>query len=189
MLDSAVTFLSDQVNDYLLKRTGSDTVKVVPGNLVDETGKWAIGATSVGLALINVEEERTLRAQVPDYVYINGSHVVLQPEIKLNLYLMFAARHTDYDHALRYISHVLTFFQAHPSFTPDAYPGLDASIEKLNVELVSYGPEQLNQLWAYLGAKYLPSVIYRVRMVVLQDIEPSGIGQPITSIETALHDK
>ena len=57
------------------------------------------------------------------------------------------------------------------------------------MDLLSYGPEQMNQMWACLGAKHLPSVVYRLRMVVLQDLEPSGTGAPITVIETTLAGK
>lgn len=189
MLDAAVRFLADEVTMYLKRQTASDLVKVAPGGLVDENGKWAVADGTVGLALVSVDEERVLRSQVPDRVYLNGSHVVVEPELKLNLQVVFASRHHSYDHALRYLSYVLKFFQAHPSFTPDEYPAMDPSIQKLNVELLSYGPEQLNQLWAYLGAKYLPSAVYRVRMVVLQDVEPRGIGQPITKIAASFRDK
>jgi hypothetical protein len=41
-------------------------------------------------------------------------------------------------------------------------------------------------MWACLGAKHLPSVVYRLRMVVLQDVEPAGTGMPITTIATTL---
>lgn len=189
MLDSAVKFLADEVNLYVKRRTASDVVKVIPGGLADDSGKWAVMEGSIGLALVNVEEERVLRSQVPDREIVSGQQVVRQPELKLNLHVVFAVRHKEYDHALRYLSYVLTFFQAHPTFTPDEYPGLDANIEKLNLELLSYGPEQLNQLWAYIGAKYLPSAVYRVRMVVLQDVEPQAIGRPITALETRLDDR
>lgn len=189
MLDCAVKFLADEVNLYLKRRTASDVVKVVPGGLADEKGNWAVKPGCIGLALVNVEEERVLRAQVPERKYAHGSQVVLQPELKLNLQLVFAARHSTYEHALRYLSYVLTFFQAHPSFTAEEYPALDAGIEKLTVELLSYGPEQLNQLWAYIGTRYLPSAVYRVRMVMLQDAEPMGTGKPILTVETVLHDR
>ncbi len=189
MLDSAVKFLADEVNLYLKRQTASDLIKVVPKGLAADDGKWAVDEGSIGLALVNVEEERVMRAQVPERVFLNGNHVVLEPQLKLNLQLVFAARHSTYGHALRYLSYVLKFFQAHPSFTPDEFPALDRDIEKLNVELVSYGPEQLNQLWAYIGTKYLPSAVYRVRMVVLQDTEPRGIGKPITELETVPREK
>jgi hypothetical protein len=195
MLDSAVKFLADEVNQYLQRRTASNVVQVVPGGLTDDSGKWAVKEGAIGLALVNVEEERVLRSQVPDRAFVNGSHIVRQPELKLNPLVVFAARPNSnpnpnpYVQSLRYLSYILTYFQAHPVFTPGEYPALDAGIEKLTVELISYGPEQLNQLWAYIGTKYLPSVIYRVRMVVLQEGEPQAIGQPITTLESVLNDQ
>lgn len=189
MLDSAMIFLADEVNVYIKKRTGTITDTVEVGCIADDQGKWAVAEGQMRVALINLEEERVLRAQMPERIYINGNLVSMQPEIKLNLVVMFAARLKKYTDTLRYLSHVIAFFQSHPSFTPDEFPGLDSRIEKLTVEMLPYGPEQLNQTWAYIGTKYLPSVVYRIRMVALQDVEPMGIGQPITSIETALHDK
>jgi hypothetical protein len=189
MLDAAVTFLAQEINSYLKRRTASDLVKAVPGSIADDTGKWAVAPGTIGVALVNVEEDRIMRSQLPEAVIINNRQVLLQPDLKLNLHLVFAARHGTYEHALRYLSYVLMFFQAHPTFTPDEYPGLDPSIARLNLELLSYGPDQLNQLWAYLGTKYLPSAIYRVRMVVLRDTEPMGIGDPITRIDATVHEK
>jgi hypothetical protein len=112
--------------------------------------------------------------------------VVLPPPLKLNLVVLFAGRFQQYDQALRTMSHILAFFQARPLFTPSDSPALPVDVERLALDLVSYGPEQLNQMWACLGAKHLPSVVYRVRMVVLQDVEPMGTGMPITTIETTL---
>jgi hypothetical protein len=189
MLDSAIKFIADEVNVDLKKRTGASIGTVEAGSIADDQGRWAVTEGQLRLALINVEEERVLRSQVPERILINGNHVVLQPDIKLNLVVMFAARLRNYSDSLRYLSYVMTFFQGHPSFTPDEYPGLDQNIGKLTMEMLSYGPEQLNQIWAYIGTKYLPSVAYRVRMIVLQDNEPTGIGKPITTIETMLHDK
>ena len=84
--------------------------------------------------------------------------MVLPAELKLNLSVMFAVRHAKYDHTLRYLSHILRFFQAHPTFTPAEYPALDPGIGKLNVDLISHSADQLNQLWTYLGTKYLPAL-------------------------------
>jgi Pvc16 N-terminal domain len=67
-------------------------------------------------------------------------------------------------------------------FTRERYPGLDPRIEKLGVDLMALGFEQLNQLWAFVGAKQLPAAVYRVRLVALQDDEPAAIRPPITAI-------
>lgn len=194
MIDTTIKFLSDAVATHLKKRglSSSGFGEVIPGPIVDDTGKWAIDANNIGVTLINIEEERTLQSQLPDRLYVNGNHILVPPELKLNLTLLFHIRHSSsggYEQSLRYLSHVLSFFQAHPSFTADAYPGLDPRIEKLTVEMLALGTEQLNQIWAYLGSKYLPSVAYRVRMVVLQEIEVQDVAKPITTITAELHEK
>ena len=189
MLDVALKFLTKQLNAYLLSRTGGSFGEVEIGRLVDDSGKWAIQENHVGAALVNVEEERTLKNQRPETVFVDGANVVLEPALKLNLYVLLAANFQQYDQALHYLSLVLTFFQAHPSFTQERYPDHDSGVERLNVELQSLGYEQLNQLWAFLGAKYLPSAVYRVRLVVLQDVEPVAVQPPVTAIDARIHSR
>jgi len=47
--------------------------------------------------------------------------------------------------------------------------------------------EQLNQLWATIGGKQLPSVVYRIRLVAVQDVEPVAIQRPVTEVSAAIH--
>jgi uncharacterized protein DUF4255 len=189
MLDVALKFLASELNSYLLSRTGSEFGKVEVGRLVDDTGKWAGQEDHLGAALVNVEEERTLKPQLPEKALVNGNLVTLEPALRLNLHVLFAAHFQHYDQALRYLSHVLTFFQAHPSFNQDRYPDLDPRIRKLTAELLALNYEQLNQLWAYIGGKHLPSAVYKFRLVSLQDVEPSAVQPPITSIDAVVHSR
>lgn len=189
MLDLAITFLKDELNTYLLTRTGTDTVKVKASKLVDEAGKYAFDIDSIGCAIINIEEERVLKSHQPDYTNINGQHVVQEPELRINLHVMFAANFTHYDQALKYISHVLTYFQAHPVLTSDEYPGLAPDIGKLTVELLSLNYEQLNQIWAFVGGKQLPSVAYKVRMLILRDAAQTAVQPPLTTIRTTIQSR
>ena len=187
MLDIALKFIKDELNTYLFTQTGSDSVKVEMSKLVDDTGKYAFDENNIAASIINIEEERIFKSQVPEHTYTNGKHVVLEPELKLNLYVLFAANFKQYDQALKYISYVLTYFQSHLSFTPEVYPSLDSRIEKLTAELQSLNYDQLNQVWSFIGGKQLPSIIYKVRMVALQDQTPTTIQPPLTKINTNLH--
>lgn len=190
MLDVALSFLADEFNAYLLRRTGSTQVgQVELGPVVTDKGELAIASGRVGLTLVNVEEERVLREQVPARVRVGGREMVLQPELKLNLTLLFAARMTDYPTTLKALSNVLTFFQSHSAFSADDYPALDPRIGKIVMELYSVTPETLNQIWASVGAKYQPSVLYRARLVTIQDQEPFQPGAPITDIGLDVHEK
>jgi hypothetical protein len=188
MLDVALNFLTTELNSYLVARGARKATdemgKVEVGRLVDDAGKWAIKDDHVGAVLIHVDEERVMRAQLPETVVSGGKHLVLEPKLKLNLHVLFAAKFQKYDEGLRSLSLVLTYFQSHPTFTPDTYPGLDPRLERLTVELQSLTYEQLNQVWAFLGAKHLPSAIYKVRMVALQDSAPTSVQQPLSEIGT-----
>ncbi|MGX2040170.1 DUF4255 domain-containing protein [Methylocaldum sp. MU1018] len=184
MLDIALQFLKDELNTYLLTRTGSSTVSVKLTGIVDDAGKYAFGGETIGATVLNIEEERAFKSQLPEYSYLNGRHVIAEPAIRLNLHILFAANFKQYDEALKFISYILTFFQARPHFSPDAYPGLNPAIEKLVVELQSLNYEQLNQIWAFIGGKQLPSVVYKVRMIALQDQVRTAVQPPLTVIGT-----
>jgi hypothetical protein len=186
MLDVALNFLTKELNTYLSSRGGANLGAVVVGRLVDDAGKWAILDDQIGATLINLEEDRILKSQVPESVYTGGRQVILEPKLKLNLYVIFAAKFQNYDQGLRHLTLVLTYFQSHPTFTPEAYPGLDSRIERLTAELQSLSYEQLNQVWAFIGGKYLPSAIYKIRMVALQDTAPKTVEKPISEIDTTI---
>ena len=190
MLDIALKFLADEMNVYLERRLGAAGAgKAVASALVDDSGKWLLPDNQLGLTLVSLDEERTLRVQGFERVVVEGRQVDLPPPLHLNLTLLLAARFARYDQALGFLSQGLTFFQAHSVFTPHTHAGLDPRIENLVIEMLAYGPEVLNQTWACIGAKYLPSALYRVRLVALQDREPQAVGRPIEQIVTVLNDK
>ena len=189
MLDIALEFLRDELNTYLQARTGSNSVAVKLSRIVDDTGKVAFDSQTIGACVLNVEEERTLKTQLPQYTYQNGQHVVREPDLKLNLYIIFAGNFTVYEEALKNLSYLLLYFQANPAFTQDGFPALDPRIAKLVMELQSPTFDNLNQIWTFIGGKQLPSIIYKMRLVMLQPDAPSGVQPPITTVTAALQQK
>jgi len=189
MLHTVLQFLGDELNTYLFARTGADSVVIKASKVVDESGKYAFDEGTLCASVINIEEERILKSHLPGYTLVDGQHVLLEPDLKLNLHVLFAANFKKYDVALKYLALVLTYFQSHPAFTPDEYPALDARIGKLNMELQSLTYEQLNQIWAFIGGKQLPSVVYKVRMVAIQDEAQIAVRPPITTIKTEIRSR
>jgi hypothetical protein len=187
MLDLALEFIRDELNGFITARTGSAMETVVLSRFPSTTGNgYAFDTDKLGMTVISLEEERTVRTQLPTHAYVNGQHVVREPDVKINVHTLIGANHQQYDEALKFISLVIVFFQSHPVFTPTEYPALDPAIERLAVELQSPTYEQLNQIWGFVGTKQLPSVIYKIRMVVLQDTEPGQTRPPLTAITTAM---
>jgi hypothetical protein len=186
MIDVALKFLVAELNGFLFARTGGEGVAVL-SRVVADDGKVAIPVGSLGVALVNIDEERVLKSHLPSTVLIDGKQVLLQPELKLNLTIIIAANFAKYEDGLRQLSWVLTFFQAHPGFTRDRFPSLDPRIERFVTELSSLTFDQLNQLWSCNGGRQLPSVVYRLRLVAVQDIEPASIQPPVSEIASTVH--
>jgi hypothetical protein len=187
MIDLALSFLANRINGYVTAETGNPVGVAKVGPIAGIDGKWVVPAKTVAVSLISVDEERTLKAQVPDREYVDGRQLLREPKLRVDLHVLFAAHWPDeYDKALQAIAHVLTYFQSHPSFTADTCPDLDPRIERLAPVLQSLTYEQLNQVWGFVGAKLLPSVVYRVRTIALQGVQPSSIQPPITTVTTAV---
>ncbi|MFO1340433.1 MAG: Pvc16 family protein [Burkholderiaceae bacterium] len=152
-----------------------------------DDGQWAVPADSLGLTLFQIDEERPLRgAPAPERLVLGGREIAMPPELRLNATLLVSARYADYQLALRRLTQVLGFFHGRPLFTPADSPSLPAGIDRLSMDLLSHGPEQTHQLWACLGARHLPSVVYRLRMVLMVDPPSSASAAPALPADAAL---
>lgn len=177
MIHDALQFLKDHLNTYLHEKSDGtpeapreDHVVFLDGAQMDPV---IFRSNAVTALLINLEEEPTLRAPdrytrpAPD-----GSRYKVQPDVRLNLYVLFVARFTDYANALKSLSMIIQYFQAHRVFNQQNAPDLSEAIEQLIVELVTLPFAEQNEVWNALRTAYHPSVLYRVKMIVFQDMEP-----------------
>jgi hypothetical protein len=200
MIHSALDFLAQEINSYLEIKNSVVGEKIVLSNVATQEGNWAIPNNKLGLSLINIEEERMFKDQRTAVVNAQGKTEAFNPEIKLNLYTIITANYTsgdtdlsgiEYKEGLKQLSYVIQFFQEKNVFTNANSPLLaliEPLIQKLVVELYSYSFEQLYNFWSVIGAKYLPSILYRVRLITYQgkmvtsqlpsigDVESPSIG-------------
>ena len=93
----------------------------------------------------------------------------VQPEVPMNLYVLFVARFSEYDQSLTYISRVIRHFQVNRVLTHHNAPTLSETIGQLTMELHTLSMQQQNDMWNMLKAGYQPSVLYRVKMIVFRD--------------------
>ena len=153
---------------------------IVMGNMSkaidDNSSGNASMADRLVVSLINIEEDRVSKIQ-ENYVRTESSTLFRNPPLRLNLYILIAANKTDYGRSLEMLGLVMQYFQQHAVITKTTHPNLDDGIEKLLVELYSLSFEQINHIWSTLGGKYLPSVMYRIRQVVLlEDVVTAEAG-------------
>jgi hypothetical protein len=91
--------------------------------------------------------------------------------VNLNLFILFSSYFIDknYPEALKFLSAVISFFQSNAVFNHSNTPDLDDRVEKLTFEIVNQDLQNQSHLWGSLGGKYLPSILYKIRMVTIQE--------------------
>lgn len=188
MINESLKFLAEEVNRYLNLKMPNPTLtqpRLVVSNIAvandsNTTVEPKVDDRAV-LTLVNVEEDKVAKQQ-EHYSKTDSSTIYKNPPLYLNFYILFAINRTSYSDSLRFLGHIIQFFQHQFVFTPISHPGLDAKIQRLVVDLHNMSFEQTNHLWSVLGGKYYPSVMYKVRQVTINEdavISESGLIKEI----------
>lgn len=193
MMDEALDFIVRQLNEFLLLKTGSPDI-VILRRLATISGEYNPGGKVV-CQLINVEEERVGKAQMPISRPVGNSFKVLNPELRLNLSVMFSATSDDDDNdsnnnyldSIRLLSYVVHFFQYKHLFNKENSPSMPASLGSLILELYPVSLENQNYLWASLGVKYRPSVVYKIRLLTVLEDDFNSLAGTINSLDVNLN--
>jgi hypothetical protein len=173
MLEAAIGLIADQLNQALRSTFQLSEDLVVVTSLVDVNGGVPVNATNKLLIfLANIERETVVATQsVRPAVVGNDKDAVAQTSaaVHLNLMLMFAANFggSKYTEALKFISATIAFFQGRVRFDHHNSPDLDPRIERLVLDIENLKVAELANLWGILGGKYVPSVLYRMRMITI----------------------
>lgn len=184
MMAAAITAIAGQLNQSLRRRFQPSEDLLVVSNLTEMDGSPVPQVLNkLVLMLVNVLSEPT--AYRPGLLSHTASRVGLGGgAMQLNLQLMFAASFsgTAYPESLKLLSHTLAFFQARPVFDHSNCPELDGRIERLTLEQENLSIADMSNLWGVLRGTYLPSVLYRMRMLSIDADELRGqapfIAQP-----------
>lgn len=190
MLALAMDWLLHELNQVLTDPQGAGPA-VVGGNVAHLDAEAADPplTNKVVLTVVNLEEEKTLRNQLPyEEVVENGQRTVAyrQPPAFLNAYVLFSATHVNYRNALRLVGDVVTFFQRRPVLTAQNSPGFalpdTLADARLVLDLHSLSFEQLNHLWASLGGKQMPFALYRCRLLKFAPVQAPLTRKPILTV-------
>jgi len=174
VLNTVLVFLKNILNEYLQSRdsvaSGNPTEPLVVFLDGDKLDPISFKLETVTLLLINMEEETTLRTADPySRSTPDGSFLKNQPDIRLNLYVLFVAKFKQYENSLGYISNIIQFFQSNKVLTRQNTPTLSDKIDRLTLELITPTFNEQNEIWNALRTTYHPSVLYKVKMLVYTD--------------------
>lgn len=165
MIDAALVAVTTELNEFLRMKFRMKNDRAVITNVVAQDGTMAIKEENkILVSLINIEEEKKVPPRQPPV--LSGNKPVY-----LNLYVLFSAAFNPSLNieALKFISAVVAFFQSKPVFDSQNTQDLDTGIEKLIFEIQNLSLHEQSNLWASVGAKCMPAILYRVRLVAITE--------------------
>jgi len=191
MIDKVLDFVRTQLNTYLQNKLSllptEDAIILSNVSQLNETqpssGGNDVDPQNAFMSLINIEEDRISKSPENFVRALDGSITYKSPKIFLNLYLLFAVNLSSYPESLKRLSYIIQFFQHQNVFTPLSTPSLPEGVDELILDLMTLSYQDLNNLWGILGSRYLPSVMYKMRLISINEdfaLGGAGLIQKIT---------
>lgn len=175
MIHPVLKFLAEQLNAYIEQvKTPADGVEAPYAILqnISRLDEEALKTTNkVLLTLVNLNEEATMKNNQSYAIQKEENIEYKNPPVNLNLYLLFTVCMANYEHAMIYLTHTLTFFQGKNTYNrQNSVTAVDGLPDDFYIilDLYSLSFEQANYLWSTLGGKQHPFVLYKVRLLKME---------------------
>ncbi len=184
MIDKSLEFLRDQLNEHIKKKFELTQDKVQLSSIVKQDGKLdnELEDDSISIMLINVQEESTIQSPTKHLHLENSELSIINPDMNINLGILIIVNFTHYVESMKFLTAVFGFFQSKNVFSRANITNFNMeSIDEIRTRFISQTQEQQNQLWGTLGAKYMPSALYKVRLIKIQE---NQIREKIPQITT-----
>lgn len=168
LIYAAIFHITQQLNQHLKRTFDLTEDSVVISNIVEQDGTVAASAANKLVAsLINIEKDTTPSHFQSKPRTAGRLSEISSPPVHINLYVLFAGNFNgkNYGEALKFLSNTIDYFQRNPFFTQSNSPELDPRIAKLTLDIENLNIKDLSSLWSVLSGKYLPSILYKIRMV------------------------
>jgi len=190
MIHIAIAHIANHLNQYLKRTFDLNEDIVVTSNIVEQDGTVVSHINNkLVMCLINVEKDTMALRQL-----MNGNSggqriATGPPPLYFNLYLMVIGHFSsnNYSEALKFLSNSISFFQRSPVFDHASTPDLDKRIDRLVLDIENLNFQDLSNVWGVLGGRYLPSVLYKVRMVVFDAGDVRGQTATVQEPQYSIH--
>jgi hypothetical protein len=185
MLESALIFIRRKLDQYLINCFSLSESVTALNQLVGQDGAFPQkNQNKIVITLINLEHETAKQYYGGQKSLGSDGFGRINPAIRFNLDLLFTASFDDYEESLKLLGETIAFFQANQSFNRQTMPDMPDGISMLSFEVESISYFETHNLWSAMGAKYMPSVIYKVRHVTIQTDQITGVVSPVSDVSS-----
>ncbi len=195
MIEEVLDIIREEADNYLklrLKEGHEQYVVLAP--IVDHEGKPSVTDNSVCMTLVKIAKDANNMSNPVHTVRVGNQVHVSSPDIRINLYVLFSASYADgqeknYKESLKRLSGVISFFQAKSMFSSENTPRLPPEYGNIVMEIYNEPIEEQSYLWGMHGGQYRPSVLYRLRALMVQDEQVIRTHESDRSVERDIDEK
>jgi len=164
MIYDVIQTITDGLNVFFktILRTIED--KAVISGIVNQDGSVAqLEENKVLITLVSIEKEPTTVGPKKDG----------KQRVHINFYLLFSCyfSNANYSEALKFLDFTMNFLNDNNSMDITEGGGAKSTSSsgglKVQIEIESLSLDQTSNLWSTIGAKLMPSALYKVRMIPL----------------------
>ncbi|CAM1367301.1 conserved hypothetical protein [Tenacibaculum sediminilitoris] len=190
MIFKSLHFTSNMLNQFLKNKFGLSDNVVVTNKIVDQNGTVPIeNQNKVIITLIHVNQETVKPYYNKNRQVNNGSYANKSLEERYNLYILISPNFEDYNEVLKFLNASIQFFQINTALDAHTSSNIPKGISRLEFEFEKGdGYQQMHNLWSALGAKYQPSVIYKMKLISISSEEIKGFIPEIIATSNTSED-
>lgn len=177
MIKKILTYYTARLDEYLVRLHYQPEGVAEIGSIGNSTDERPC---KIIISLLSIERETAGGISAPVQRTAEGGYTRQMPPLLLNLNLMLAAVYDEkrYAESLSVLSDTLKFIQAVPKFEVD---GMNYTIE-----ITTLSPQDLNNVWTTLGGRYYPSVMCKLRRLVIDTEVITGSGSTVVQPDVRL---
>lgn len=185
MIDLTLDYIQKILNQHIKNRNPDSADKVVLSNLVENDGP--LTKNKIVLFLLQIEEESSLKNSGIKKSISGSSFSNSSAPMYLNLHVFFCMNFQadNYFEGLKYLTWIVNFFQSNKIIKLPTSAGFTNDADKITVELCKTSYDQLSNIWSAIGSKLMPSALYQIRLVNIQDSRVSGVTPAISQAESS----
>lgn len=180
MLQAALVFVKQKLDQYLVNRFELEESVTVLNHLVAQDGATPDkNQNKMVITLINLDYDTNKQFYGAQQRGAENRVIRKYPGNMFNIDLLFTASFDDYEEALKFLNATIAFFQSNLSITREKAPDLPDGMTALNFDLTNSTFFETHNLWSAMGAKYQPSIIYKVRHI---NVESDDINLVVPAV-------
>ena len=169
MINNAIRALATELNAYLNEKFEINEEKIVVSSLIDQEGMFPLSiANKIVLTVVNIAPDfkaQLGRSSIGYYADKTATDPSNNSPLNYDVDILISASFSNHSEALTILSTAVQFFYRKPFFDTTNSPEIAPEIEKISVEVVNLTYAEKQNLWSTLGARYLPSVLFRTKLV------------------------